>query len=301
MGAVDACRGNIYDAPNLAYIKDEGTILRKILSSFSIRPITLQMNKFFPYGVQGSYNFMPQTDAHQLANVTRVPMIVVSLPYSASFMNPTGFAPAGFSIHQQFTSQAFVENKMIVQKTVSVLDVQEVLIYYVPRRQHTINPNIYYNCNYSMLPLSISGWQKMNDMAVTFEKTHKEASYEFYLRSVVLIEETEVNTQSGKSKLITGCSAVLIPVTGQSQSTTEFKYDPQGSINSVKAASGQYEYNEPVTSFDWATREEEIKTHGTIFIYQRKLDAPCIDGVLQPGFATTNVARPAIGPINLAI
>ena len=280
MGAIDACRGNIYDAPNLAYIKDEGTILRKILSSFSIRPITLQMNKFFPYGVQGSYNFMPQTEAHQLANVTRVPMIVVSLPYSASFMNPTGSASTSpLSIHQQFTSQAFVENKMIVQKTVSVLDVQEVLIYYVPRRQHTINPNIYYNCNYSMLPLSISGWQKMNDVPVVYDITHKEAGYEFRLRAVVVIRETSVDTQSGKSKLITGCATYLFdsPESAKTSGTPGIPvYDPQAAINSV-FVNGEYKFNAPVTSVSPADAKEDATTHGTIFIYQRAVDKPCVD------------------------
>lgn len=274
MGAIDACRGNIYDSPNLAYIKDEGTILRKILSSFSIRPITLQMNKLYPYGNQGMNYYMPTPDAYQLANVTKVPMIVFSLPYSAAFVGQG----QKLSIHQQFMSQAFIENKMIVQKTVSILDVDEVLIYYVPRRQHTINPNIYYNCNYSMLPLSISGWQKMNSVPVDFDNVHAEAGYNFYLRSVVLIGETEVKTPSGVQRLITGCKTVVYQAAGSTGvgSAPGILYDPQGSVVSYQDPSGQYKYNAPVTQTSPGAVTDDIKTHGTIFIYQRAVQQSCV-------------------------
>ncbi len=49
--AVDNCKGNIIDCPDQTYVKDEGSILRRILAAFAIRPTIVRTTRL--YGLLG--------------------------------------------------------------------------------------------------------------------------------------------------------------------------------------------------------------------------------------------------------
>src|SRR5690606_38023480 len=81
--AIEACRSNIYDAPDLTYVHDEGAILRRILGAFAVRPTLVATSKL--YNVIGAHGLANLNNiatglGGQFTDVTTIPMITLRLP-----------------------------------------------------------------------------------------------------------------------------------------------------------------------------------------------------------------------------
>ena len=74
MEALNNCKSNVFDAGDLAFIRDEGTMMRKIMGVFSLRPTVVSTNPMSA----GMTNIVPVN----LLSVTRVPMLTVRFGYS---------------------------------------------------------------------------------------------------------------------------------------------------------------------------------------------------------------------------
>lgn len=275
MQALEQCRNIIHDAPDLTYVKDEGTILRRLLSAFSLYPTYVSINKLWGLLVGTQYGFPSSPlEASGFSNITTVPMITLRLP-----LNVTGNSKA-VSLEESLTQpQWFVENKVIVPKALQIIHSRDVIFFYVGRRYQTINIsrlNIPYN--FTNLPMTVTGWEALNEHPVNAPITMNIMNDTFELKSVVLVEKT---CRDGRN-LIVGSSA-LIAAPLENYQKTYLMYDPQGAGEMLREGEG-YVNNKPLTvipgespfntSGNLESFTQRARTRGTIFMYKKLTQYP---------------------------
>ena len=270
--AIDNCRTNVYDAPDLTYVKDEGAIVRRILSAFAIRPTIVTTTRLWSnFGVGVNAN---QLSMAGVSNVTTVSMIPLRLPLSLSGRNATAV-----SIDEAFNqAQWYVENKTIVPKTQSIVHSRDVLFFYVGRRYQNVNiTRLNTPYNFTNLPMTVAGWEKLNDTHVNFDHNMNIGEDVFQLRSVVMVERA-----ASRQNLIIGCSAgIIIPRDFEHNRVDEgaILYNPQSAGEKYKTLG----YDNPVQPIrqipttpalnDTGATESfdsRASTRGTVFIYVKQ-------------------------------
>ena len=281
LAAIDNCRSNVYDSPDLVYVKDEGTILRRMLAAFSIRPTIVTTTRLYNVLTGANFGFAanPLT-ASGITNMTTVPMVTLRLP-----LNITGAtrAQTGVSLNEALSQpEMFVENKMIVPKTRSIVHSRDVMFFYVGRRFQTINITRLDNRPYNFLnlPVTVAGFEQLNERPVNFDFTMQVMNDTYTLRSVVFIERAK-----NRSNVIVGSSAGIItkadPSMGYYQETY-LLYDPQGAGEMYRDPATNSWTNNPaigtIPQFDqWAGNVESFHrraaTRGTIFMYEKTTSA----------------------------
>lgn len=274
MQALENCRNVVFDAPDLTYVRDEGTILRRLLSAFSLYPTYVSINRLWGLliGTQYGYPSSPY-EASGYSHITRVPMITLRLP-----LNVTGSAGA-VSLEEALTQpQWFVENKVIIPKALQIIHSNDVIFFYVGRRYQTVNiARLAVPYNFSNLPMTVTGWESLNEHPVNAPRTMTIMNDIYELRSVVLVEKA-----SGHCKnLIVGSSAmIIVPMninTGRYEETC-LLYDPQTSGIMIDETTS-YSRNKPITVIPseapfhttggLQSFEQRSRTRGTIFMYQK--------------------------------
>lgn len=260
--AIDACRSNIYDSPDLTYVKDEGSIIRRLLSAFSLRPTmvsTMRLYNSYAYGFGGyGYGAASSMAMAGLTQVTTVPMITFRLPGTLS-----GAAAGPVQLTTALTQpQWFVENKMIVPKTQEIIHSRDVLFFYVGRRFQTLNLTAMgMPYNFTQLPSTVAGYERMNPTEIQFDWEINALSLQpadggFKLRSVVCIEQS-----STAPNMLLGTSALIANLNGAEC----WHYHPQGPSALVAGAA------RPVAmdNISKAAFIEKAQKFGTIFMYQK--------------------------------
>lgn len=269
--AIENCRSNVFDAPDLTYQKDESTIIRRILNAFSIRPTIVSTTRL--YGILGTnpYGFGTNPfSAAGLTAVTTVPMITVRLPLNLTKRNQAIDLQEGLS-----QPQWFVENNMIIPKTQNIIHSRDVLFFYVGRRFKTINiAHLNAPCNFHSLPMTIAGWESLNDQIVNYEPIMTILNDQYHLRSVIFVDSSP-----SKKNLIIGCSAGIIVPRSHSMGRyqeTHLIYDPQGSAIMVPDEDGHYGRRNPISYVSGATPLngadsfwKRATTRGTLFMYAK--------------------------------
>jgi len=274
---LDNCRNNVFDSPDLTYVRDEGAILRRLLSAFSIRPTIVSIHRL--YGVLAGPGGIPNSplDASGLNQITTVPMVTLRLPLSIAGDN------RAVVLEESLTQpQWFVENKMIVPKALQLVHSRDVLFFYVNRRFQTINlSRLRAPYNFSNLPMTIAGFEALNSHPVNFNNTMSLMGDLYELRSVVCVDALK-----SKKNLIIGCSTCIIVPQGTGIDETILLYDPQGAAQqSVTDPSkdpsdpeGKYKNNEPIsvipnhlhaTTGYTDSFKARACTSGTIFMYEK--------------------------------
>jgi len=265
--ALENCKNNVYDAPDLTYVKDEGTMLRRLLGAFSLRPTTVSTVPFFGYVTSN-----PHLDPRSVNQITHIPMITMRLPYNVN--NADVSVNLKDAISQ---AQWYVENKMLVPKTQNIIMSRQVLFFYVGRRYQTINVGRMNNpYNFTKLPMTVTGHEALNDMPVNYEERIQLGDETFQLRSVLFVERSKA-----MKNLILGCTAgIVVPVDPKVRRYEEsyMLYDPQGAgvLNDMGST---YLRNAPFTEipknepFNNAGRVESFynraATRGSVFMYVR--------------------------------
>lgn len=275
MLAVDNCKHNFFDTPDLEYVKDEGTIFRRLISCFSIRPTIVTTSPI--YGIV-SHN--PHVPSSANVQVTTIPMITFRLPVTFRTMITRSAYHLEDSLHQ---AQHFVENKMLVPKAQSIIYSKEVLFFYVTRRYHDLNV-VQQNAPYvfTKLPKTLTGLEKLNDQPVNFSYNMSVGSEMYELRSVLFVNQTK----AGDVKIITGSSAgCIMPANPRDGRPTEqcCLYDPQSvQKTSPDTTTGMPVLPEPVTwipkthSIPRGLGREVMSFHeravhnGTVFMYVQR-------------------------------
>lgn len=279
MQTLENCRTVTHDAPDLTYVKDEGTILRRLLSAFSFYPTYVSLSRMSGLlsgnqSILGSQYIAPTPLEN---NVTRVPMITLRLPHHVP-----GISKA-VSLEEAVSQvQWFVEQKNFVPRSMQIVHSNDVLFFYVGRRYQTVNvARLNVPCNFTNLPMTVTGWESLNEHPVNAPRSINILNDEYELRSVVSVEKT----QAGGKSLIVGCTAmVIIPREVGRYDETCLLYDPQGA--GVKIEDGdKYVNNAPISVIPSdspfaniggvETFEQRARCRGTIFMYKKINAIPC--------------------------
>jgi hypothetical protein len=236
VGMVDMCRLNKHDTPDLIYGRYDGTILKRLLSAFSFRPTIVATTPVYQIVNLNPY----QQNIRPL--VTAVPMINYRLPSSINDTTPRSLNEA---LEQH---QYFLENGTLVPRHTSLIYSRGVLFFFVDRRANIIRFNEMQPFNISRMPLTVSGFERLNDHSVAFETSLDIRGDTYQLRSVVL---AEINKNVPEKNVVVGSSAAFIihPDHSKNLFTTEFfKYDPISVADAyLNTATNKYENRKPVS------------------------------------------------------
>ncbi len=267
VGSVDMCRLNKQDNPDLVYGRYDGTILKRLLSAFSFRPTIVSTTP-----VYNIVNLNPyQQNVRPI--VTAVPMINLRLPPTINDNSPISLSDA-LDQHQYF-----LENGAMIPRHTSLIYSRGVLFFFVDRRANIIRYNEIQPFNIARLPLSVSGFERLNDREVDFKEEITIRSDVYQLRSVVL---AEVNRNAPESNLVVGSSAILMihadPANGVYQSEY-FQYDPI-SVSDAVEVGGKLVNRTPVAQIHGTpgvgvpgtSFTEMARQRGIIFMYKLHKD-----------------------------
>ncbi len=230
--SIDECKSNIFDMANYAYVKDEATILRKLLAVFSIRPTYISTTPFSNMMSMQSSN-MAQI---QTTHVTTVPMI----PLNMTRTDPnTGMVDDETPINLRDAlneRQVMFHNKQLVVKEQQIIHSKEIIIIYVNRRyQANSFTRIIRPGTVPTLPITLNTYERLNSKQVnfSFDLQIPDSGQNFELKSAIAVETARVQTKSVirttdegavKNQIIVGCSAIVIP--DNNDENYAFKYSP---------------------------------------------------------------------------
>lgn len=299
MTALNQCRNNLYDSGEIAYQQDEGSILRRLMSVFSLRPVTFAttpltgMTSYFGAsymnGNIGMYNQQP------ISTFVAVPFVTVQLPPKDS-TDALVAKDLKSCLDQTLWLNNGKNNMIPCQKTFH--DSKELLIFYVNRRIQHVNAKTKLNpfC-FNKLPLTMNTFSKVNNTPLDIESAIELQNEVYQLRSVVAVTDTSIkNADGGVQYYVTGCIALLASksdFTGGRYGTEHYRYDPMGAAipvyytNPANPTSGDdmtgFRYNKPISRIDSAsvveidenTNTNEMgfydlaQRYGTIYVFAK--------------------------------
>jgi hypothetical protein len=258
---VDMCKRTQYDNPELLYGRSDIIILKRILSSFSFRPILIATTPFFLGDSVNPYN------QNMRPVITRISMYNFKLPF-----NYINNEESNFNLNSVFTQkQIFIENNKFISKETHFISAEGIVIITVDRTAYNIYPlkqneERMLPFKLSTLPTSVGGKYNMDSRPVSFEQTFTvggaESKTNLVLRSVIV---TKYNSEF---KIVTGSATIII--SDPLNKPLYHYYDPN-KIN-YKLQSGKLLEN-PIREIDYTHDTEEnfmnlATTSGTVFIYE---------------------------------
>jgi hypothetical protein len=275
--AIDSCKINNYDAPDLLYLGDEGTVARRLLSCFSMRPTIVATQPLV--GISSNNPFQTQNIAPK---VKSMPLITLRLPFKTTGLGGSQNQNTNVSSLEDGLSQAqwFLDEGNVVPKNQSVIYSKGVLVFHVPRRTNSLNiANLVEPYNFNRLPPTISGFERLNDRPIAVPQVMSVGtnSDRFHLRSAVLVE-----TNPDFKDAITGNSAVVVKKANKdSIADRKYWYNPRDAAVGYRAASQDgkdaWKRNTPVTALSDAgaaagleSFQNMVQTRGTIFVYEQE-------------------------------
>jgi hypothetical protein len=280
MTAINTCKANIFDMADYAYVKDEATILRKLFAAFSLRPTYITVMPLSNASM--SSPIMAQVIAPQVSTIPMVPLRMNNADNNKDNNKALNLTSA---LNDR---QTFFQNKQIVVKEQSIIYSKDLIVFYVNRRFQA-NSFTRLMTPYQMptLPITMSTYERLNDVEVEFPFDITIASQSFKLRSAVAIETVEIQKGVVKNnQIIAGCSAIVIPDNMENFNDMGFVYTP---LNYGRNNDGEDANLHPIdripvsNSVKYGDGEGEISSNvieklchqGTLFIYE------CTEGISQ--------------------
>lgn len=253
--AIDHCRASIFDAADLVYVKDEGTILRKLFAAFSFRPtivMTMPIHTMIP-------SITSNITGVTASQITTLSMVTIRMPVgnvNSSSTYPTiNLADA---LQQQ---QLYLHHRQITVKSQEILFSRELIAFYVHRRFQNFNLSRIGNpYSLSFLPNTISAHEKLQNNAIEVPIDNLTINTQkFNLKSVVCVETLGEHDATGNDTIYT-CSTMVKSDLPNADGNYWLFYKPL-ILNSESNPS-------PVKKANFTAIQDAIKTRGTIFIYK---------------------------------
>ena len=271
--ALDRCRATeISSSPHLLYVRDEGTMLKKLLEIFSFRPIKMIKKPL------GGMNSVPAT-ALALSSIKSHPLLEVRLPPvfgNAGITNQSqGEIELLKSIYQPQWTIAEGGKNMIMQIH-DIVYCNDVLIFYVNRRYNSVQyqQDITGFCN---MPVTVDGSEILNPHPVKLEESLHVAGHQYNLRSVVICNTQQIN----KKDVITGNSTIFIDYPDLKNPLASGKkyywYDPANAVN-IRDSNGKVVptyARRPISEIHESEQngeagfEQLAQSRGTIYVYAK--------------------------------
>jgi len=196
IGAIDTCRNSVFDAADFAYVKDEGTILRKLFSAFSIRPIIVCTAP-----VMGISTTNPTLSNLATTHITTISM----LSYRVSPSD--GRRKESYNLnHALYQRQLYIHKRQLTVKTQNVMYCRDILVFYVHRRFQTVNlAKLAKPYELLKLPVTVNSYEKLHIAQVDFGfSLNINDIQRFDIKSIVVVELSPVDRS-----MIIGCSALI--------------------------------------------------------------------------------------------
>jgi len=274
--AIDNCRASVFDAADLAYVKDEGTIMRKLLAAFSIRPtIVITMP------VYGITPLTSHISAVHTSQITTLPMITMRIPMTLEKSDePISLTKA---LSQE---QLYIHHRQLTVKQQQILYSRELLVFYVHRRFQTFNTARLTNpYTITYLPMTMGQFERLHDREVSVvlddlkipeNPVSGSPQQKFKLQSVVAVEVREIirdceperpdcRESENKNQIIVSCSAFIRNCnSGDTENFFGWKYNPL----ELKGAGERVQPINKVPKNGKKSFMDAVQKTGTLFIYK---------------------------------
>jgi hypothetical protein len=244
------CTNGLFDVPDMAKVRDEGTMLRKLLSVFSIRPTVICVSSINTGAYNPSHNVMSGNyDISALKSgshpqYTTMPIVNLRLPYNTP-MEENG-KPASISLESALSQpEWFVDNKMIVAKVKTIVYSRDVIMFYANRRKSVPNITTQNAITFNMLPTN-TYIESINDTPIVYDPNGLVIGHDtFQLRSVLFMETLVANPN-----IISGISAGIATQVDASIGMLNpscFLYNPAQAIYKFETPDNKFASNAPVS------------------------------------------------------
>jgi hypothetical protein len=268
VNAVDNCKLSNTDAPDMIYLGDEGTVMRRLFQAFSFRPIVVSTMPYFGI-VNNNIANLPV-----LRNrISALPMITVRLPQYIP--NTVDQEPISLT-DQLYAPQYYVENNTLVPKQQTVLYSRGVIVFNVSRRVHQPNyAAMVEPHNWRTLFPTITTFEKANTRSVQFDNQIEIGSNGFAVQTLKLTSVVAINVNPAIPELIVGTRALLVDNKNQNMSKY-YMYDPQmASLKRFDEDSNNSNYVtvDPIMTLDYDSAEpvqsfvDIAQKYGTLYVY----------------------------------
>ena len=255
-----------YDSPDMFQIQDEGTVLRKYLATFSIRPTYLQLSAP-TLGWTG--NTWSVNSSYNIGKVSFISSPVLNLRI------PTDNYNLGIPISQEklrlatalSQSDIFWEKDSPSVRVKRVIFSNELAFFYVNRKYQTIDViDQTINFRYQNLINTIPGINQVSQTPIEVKEYNFQIGKDnFDLKSVVCVQRPPEN-----QTLTSGCSSVIIRNGNVSDNKGRLylHYNPQ-MAGIVYEGDDKLERYPPITMMQQNNFKNFIETLGTIYIYHK--------------------------------
>lgn len=258
--AIDNCRASVFDAADLAYVKDEGTILRKLFAAFSIRPtIVLTMPV---YGITPLTSHISSVTS---SHITTLPLITMRIPMTlGSEADPIDLREA---LQQE---QLYIHHRQLTVKQQQILYSREILVFYVHRRYQTINTaKLTMPYLVSHLPTTMNQFERLQQVEVYFPIDDlpiggTNGGQIFKIKSVVMVDTKKINTGSEhpNAEIIVSCNALIRDCnSNDSIEGSVYRYNPLNFNSSGEKVRA-------LERISLVAMQSLAQTKGTLFIYK---------------------------------
>ena len=268
IGSIDMCKLNKYDTPDLIYGRNDGTVLKRLISAFSFRPTIVAT---IPVYTSAIINMNPYQQNIKPV-VTSVSMINLKVPPVINESDPINLNDALNS------SQFFLENGVIAPRSTNIIYSRGILIFYVDRRTNIIRTQDMQPFNISRLPRTVSGFERLNPRKVDFNPVITIREDIYNLRSVVIAELISTVIEPN---IVIGSSAIFMKHANDETLADEFlRYSPLKVFDKVPSyLENGVTFQESVSSITNHNYDIEYSftdlamSRGIVFIYELQKDS----------------------------
>ena len=257
--AINRCNVNDINNPDYMYFGSEDVILKKILSTFSFRPIRCS-----PISLQNIIINTPYISGNHKKDTT-MSMLTYNLNSNLNKIN-NNYNNLEDVVNEP---QYIIEKGSLIPKQLIIKDIKEILIINVRRRKYSSVKNDNYDSFvFTSLPKLVSGNEDINTEQINFNFSITPFNkIDYNLRSIVCINMNKTNfmQKTGNDiNYINGSSTYLVDSINNINNSY-YKYQPY-LLKEKNMKTGQFcNPLEQVTKNDLIN---EASKFGTIFIYQ---------------------------------
>lgn len=236
VSAIDICRANKFDTPDLIYGRYDGTILKRLLAAFSFRPTLVVTTAQKMQNV-----ILNPYQQYVRPMVTTVPMINIRLEISNEpyILKEKGLTQA----------QMFLENGFVSTRDTSIIYSNGVLFFFIDRRVNIIRYSDMQPYNINRLPTSIAGFERihLSDVVIDFVLPMPKTKDTYELVSIINADTIPINNIQrviGSTAIMRKTSPISKPTyywyaPTQVNTGNQYKAIEEVDISEVQAASSK--------------------------------------------------------------
>jgi len=252
--AIDNCKINNNDNPDMLLLSDEGIILRRLFSTFSFRPIITMSVPISVNLLRNPYGF-----SQDQRIINTIPYITYRLP----LIQKEGEVLKLESANIQNTYNLDVNTGRYYPNTSTIFNINGPLVYYIPRKFIDIPVPTTSILNISQLPIIPNQRLSVQAIQVEFETAYTHFDKLYQLKSSVGIHIKKSNLNVNNGNIIQGNETVIYDYVDSNtiRPHSIHVYIPQDILINDKS------YFTQLDNINLEDKLTDMKTSTSIFIY----------------------------------